>query len=592
MPQTPDGRHSQKIDLLNDRLRRDGARWRAKDTPISRLSPAKFKRMLGWAPAARARSMDKLPFAPHLRSWSPGDAFDQEVDWRNRNGKNYVTPVRAQGGCGTCVAFAVNAQVESMALIEHGIELDLSDADLAFNGSHLADCSGWEQGLALSDIKKDGVVSEKRLSYDGVFVPTNNSWTSPPSKMPVANKKDFAVKVDTFSNVSSIADRKSYLTHVGPLSAGITAYDDFLSYGSGVYSETKASKKIGGHCILVVGYSEANKSWLIKNSWDTSWGQGGFGEIAYGACDIDTQTTYFTSCGGITIPQALLDETIRGIGNAKLTQTPLPECCDGFFSDDDDRRHVLTGTAAGDIVETFFHPEMGGGQVTLTNIRSLRDVAAFYTSDDSYRHVIALDQEGVISEIYFSPKFGISSTVLATIGGANKVCGFYSPDDDFRHAIVGTASGDIFEIFFGKGKGQAKLATIKDLMDVAGFYSPDDDFRHVIAASLDGTITEIYYHPKKGVHSAVLATIPGVRRIGAFYAPKSNFYSRRVLVMYEDAGTRNICELRYSSASRFLRNELGAAAGAVDLGGFFSHDDQMSHCVIGFSSGESREIFY
>jgi len=481
-----------------------------------------------------------------------------------------------------------------MALIEHGIELDLSDADLAFNGSHVADCSGGEQGLALSDIKRDGVVSEKRLSYDSVFVPTNNSWTSPPSNMPVANKEDFAVKVNHFSNISSIADRKSYLTHVGPLTAGITAYDDFGAYGSGIYSERKTSKKIGGHCILVIGYSEANQSWLIKNSWDTSWGQAGFGEIAYGACDIDTQTTYFTSCGGITIPQPLLDETIGGFGNATLRQTPQPECCDGFFSDDDAIRHVITGTTAGDIVETFFHPEMGNGQVRLANITSLRDVAAFYTSDDSYRHVIALDQDGVVSEIYFSPKFGISSTVLATIGGANRVCGFYSPDDDVRHAIVGAASGDIFEVSFGKGKAQAqaKLATVKDPMDIAGFYSPDDDFRHVIAASLDGTMTEIYYHPEKGMHSAVLATIPGVRRIAAFYAPKSKFYSRRVIVMYEDAGTRNICELRYSSASRLMRNELGAAAGAVDLGGFFSDDDQMSHCVIGFSSGESRELFY
>jgi hypothetical protein len=591
MPQPPDS-HSEKIRSLNERLEREGARWRAKDTPISRLSPDSFKRMLGWVPAARAPLMDRAPSAPHLLSWSPGDPFDQEVDWRNRNGKNYVTPVKAQGGCGTCVAFAVNAQVESMALIEHGSALDLSDADLAFNGSHVADCSGWEQGLALSDIKKDGVVSEKRLPYNSVFVPTNDSWTSPPSKVPVANKEDFAVKVDTFSNISSISDRKSYLTHVGPLTAGITAYDDFASYGSGVYSETKTSKGIGGHCILVIGYSEANQSWLIKNSWDTSWGQGGFGEIAYGACDIDTQTTYFTSCGGIKIPQALLDETIAGIGNAKLTQTPQPECCDGFYSDDDGRRHVITGTTSGDIIETFFHPKAGSGQVKLLNVAGLRDVVSFYTSDDSYRHVIALDQAGVVSEIYFSPKFGISATVLATIGGANKVCGFYSPDDDFRHAIVGAASGDIFEIFFGKGKGQAKLATVMDLMDIAGFYSPDDDFRHVIAASLDGTITEIYYHPKKGLHSAVLATIPGVRRIGAFYAPKSEFYSRRVLVMYEDAGTRKVCELRYSSASRILRNELVDAAGAVDLGGFFSDDDQMSHCVLGYSSGESGELFY
>jgi hypothetical protein len=583
---------SEKIRLLNRRLERSGARWRAKDSAVSRLSSDEFKRMLGWAPAARALSMDMRTFAPHLLSWSPGDPFDQEVDWRNRNGKNYVTPVKNQGGCGTCVAFAVNAQVEAMALIEMGVLLDLSEADLAFNGSHVADCSGWEQGQALSDVKKDGVVSEKRLSYNSVFVPTDSSWLSPPSKMPIADKEDFAVKVDTFSNISSIAERKSYLTHVGPLSAGITAYDDFAAFGSGVYHETAASKGIGGHCVLVIGYSEARQSWIIKNSWDITWGQEGFGEIGYGACAIDIQGTYFTSCGGLKIPQAYLDETIVGIGNATLTGTEQPICCDGFYSNDDAQRHVITGTVSGDVVETFFHPKVGSGQTKLFNVAGLRDVGSFYTSDDDVRHAIALDQHGVISEIYYSPKYGVSVTQLTTIDGANKVCGFYTSDDDFRHAIVGTSLGDIFEIFYGKGKGQAKIATVKDLTDIGGFYSPDDDLRHAITASLDGTITEIFYSPTKGIHTAVLATIPGVRRISAFYAPKSQLYSRRVLVMYEDGGTRNICELRYSSASRVLRNELGAAPGAADLGGFFSGDDQMSHCVIGFTSGESREFFY
>ena len=57
MPQSPDT-HSEKIRVLNERLQRDGVRWRAKDTPISRLHPDKLKRMLGWAPAERARSTE------------------------------------------------------------------------------------------------------------------------------------------------------------------------------------------------------------------------------------------------------------------------------------------------------------------------------------------------------------------------------------------------------------------------------------------------------------------------------------------------------------------------------------------------------
>ena len=67
-----------------------------------------------------------------------------------------------------------------------------------------------------------------------------------------------------------------------------------------------------------------------------------------------------------------------------------------------------------------------------------------------------------------------------------------------------------------------------------------------------------------------------------------------MLVLYEDSATtsRSICELRYSSESRLMRNELGPAAGAVDLGGFYSDDDKMSHCVVAYDNGESRELFY
>jgi hypothetical protein len=289
-------------------------------------------------------------------------------------------------------------------------------------------------------------------------------------------------------------------------------------------------------------------------------------------------------------------QTIDGIGSAELTPTAQPISCDGFYSDDDEMRHVITGTADGDIVETFFNPTAGIGQANLINVAGLRSVGSFYTGDDCLRHVIALDQAGRVSEIYYSPKYGISAAQLKTIDGGNKVCGFYSSDDNRRHAIVGAASGDIFEIRFGHGIELAKLTTVADLMDVAGFYSADDGLRRVIAASLDGTITEIFYHSSEDVQTAVVGKVAGVRRIGAFYAPSDEPYSRRILAMYEDAGPRDgprkVCELRYRPDHGAVRNELGAAGDGVDLAGFYSADDQLAHCAIACSSGESRELFY
>ena len=44
---------------------------------------------------------------------------------------------------------------------------------------------------------------------------------------------------------------------------------------------------VGYHCILIVGYDDAEKAWICKNSWGTGWGDKGYFRIGYGECGID-----------------------------------------------------------------------------------------------------------------------------------------------------------------------------------------------------------------------------------------------------------------------------------------------------------------
>ena len=55
-----------------------------------------------------------------------------EWDWRNKSG---VTPVKNQGSCGSCWAFAANCALESLYLIKKGMNVSLSQ-------QQLVDCSG------------------------------------------------------------------------------------------------------------------------------------------------------------------------------------------------------------------------------------------------------------------------------------------------------------------------------------------------------------------------------------------------------------------------------------------------------------------
>jgi C1A family cysteine protease len=37
----------------------------------------------------------------------------------------------------------------------------------------------------------------------------------------------------------------------------------------------------GGHCMLIVGYNNANGTFLVRNSWGIGWGQQGYGTMPY-----------------------------------------------------------------------------------------------------------------------------------------------------------------------------------------------------------------------------------------------------------------------------------------------------------------------
>ncbi len=265
---------SPDIKKLSAALTKANARWRAKETPQSLLSDEKKRRLLG---VDIPKSVLAAMAAPATAA-APAPAFAPAVDWRNKNG-NHVSPVKDQGGCGSCVSFGCAGLIESMAHIELGNWLDLSEADSHFCSNHGANCGGWWPESCLDQVIARGICDEACFPYASAF-PNNDIWSGPPQCHLAPDRDQRAVKIGSRAALTDATSMKNHLSNVGPLAGCFTVYDDFFSYESGVYHHVSGAEA-GGHCVLVIGYSEAEQCWICKNSWGSGWGDGGFFRIAY-----------------------------------------------------------------------------------------------------------------------------------------------------------------------------------------------------------------------------------------------------------------------------------------------------------------------
>ena len=316
-----------KLTIANKNLR-----WQPKDSWLANLTEQQRKRLLGVVPNEPDRLARMAPQASVMAG-----AYDTQVDWRSRGGRNHVSPVKDQGGCGSCVSFCCVALVEAMASIERSQRLDLSEADLHFCSSHGASCGGWWPSDALNELRGRGTPDEASFPYASAFT------TAGPRCLVQPDRDRRATKISEVQSLSSMADRKTWLTRVGPMSAVFEVFEDFYSYGSGVYAHASGNSE-GLHCVLIVGYSETERCWICKNSWGTGWGDDGYFKIAYGQCGIDTDFPFW------------------GLQGVKLPDYATTRLVPGWFGSENQGADIAIGNLGGGRDLVVFHIDNPGGE--------------------------------------------------------------------------------------------------------------------------------------------------------------------------------------------------------------------------------------
>jgi len=278
---------AQEPDLvqLQSLIQTANAGWTAGSTSMSALSREQQLQRLGYrgggpdSETLEERSRVSSSRAAQIGAIGAPAAFT----WQNVGGSNYVTPIRDQGQCGSCVSFGTTAAVEAKVRIQRGnpaLAVDLSEASLFFcvGPASGASCGGgWYMSPAMDGYKNTGIPDEACFPY------TDHQQACGQC----ADWQARATKIMGWHTISSVADMKTWISTNGPLATCFTVYDDFFSYTSGTYRHVTGGVA-GGHCVCVVGYSDAGGFWICKNSWGTGWGEAGFFCIAYGQCGIDS----------------------------------------------------------------------------------------------------------------------------------------------------------------------------------------------------------------------------------------------------------------------------------------------------------------
>jgi len=217
----------------------------------------------------------------------PIEQFDSRKKW-----PGCVHPIRDQGDCGGCWAFAASEVLSDRFCIasKGAVNVTLSPEDLISCDitKYTMGCDGGVPEYAWRYLESTGISTDSCIPYIG-----NKTEDCPKTCADGSEMRKYKASMGSvilLDGASSAAQQ--YLAADGPIQAAMLVYQDFFAYKSGIYHHV-TGKFLGKHSVKIVGYGLENglAYWTLANSWGPNWGVDGYFRMTRGIneCGIDNE---------------------------------------------------------------------------------------------------------------------------------------------------------------------------------------------------------------------------------------------------------------------------------------------------------------
>ncbi|XP_057379749.1 procathepsin L-like [Daphnia carinata] len=226
-------------------------------------------------------------------------ALPTMIDYRRHR---CMSPIKVdQGECGSCWTYAAILPIEFNRCRKTGNRVSLSEQMLIDCDPYNNACNGGDYTEAWRFIKeKGGAVRSSDYPYVSGTTLKNGTCKF--------RSTSVAARVSSYDWTMPYPNETvsmAYLQSEGPLATSMKVPDSFYDYASGVYSDPAcigADENDVDHAVVIVGYGTttatktlpATRFWIVRNSWGSGWGIGGYFLIKRGVnmCNIESWTAY------------------------------------------------------------------------------------------------------------------------------------------------------------------------------------------------------------------------------------------------------------------------------------------------------------